>query len=110
MTDDEELELLRLRARKAAARKQTQALAQAKPTPQMAAPKAPDEPSTAQAILAGVQNPMALPVGDELGGAIQAGLMKASGEQAPFGEMYRKYRDELRSETKAAQKSHPMAF
>lgn len=82
----------------------------------------PRSTSFAGAALKGVQDLPTFGFGDELGGALQAGLLKlppavqqmlgGSGYAAPesFGQNYRAARDELRGESGRAAAQHPWAY
>lgn len=94
-----ELELLELEEAEALAASQ-----------QAQAPVSQSKSSVGQALLKGVQDLPTFGFGDELGGALQAGLLKLSGDSSSFSENYRKARDELRQESKAAAAEHPLAY
>lgn len=63
-----------------------------------------------ESALKGVQDIPTFNFGDEIGGAIQAGLLGLSGDSDPIAKNYRTARDELRRESKQAAHDNPRAY
>ena len=69
----------------------------------------PEDMSTLEAIIRGGAQGLTFDFGDEIAGAIQAGVGKFQGEEGSIGDLYRKYTDLQRKQMEQAANAVRMA-